>query len=115
MSLRITQPWYAGEEKTIVPRKIISLAQHPSERETCGMYYNIADDTAIMWKKDRKMSVLISKHLFVKMFLLCCLFARKGVTNLLVKQQYTASKTDPYYAATLIQSFRQNIKTSHQH
>lgn len=88
MSLRITQPWYAGEEKTIVPRKIISLAQHPSERETCGMYYNLADDTAIVWKRDKKMSVLISIHLFVKMFLLCCLFARKGVTNLLRKLEY---------------------------
>lgn len=49
VSLRITQPWHAGEEKNNCTKKNIPLAQHLSERETCGMYY-IVDDTAIVWK-----------------------------------------------------------------
>lgn len=49
VSLRITQPWHAGEEKNNCTKKNIPLAQHLSERETCGMYY-IVDDTAINWK-----------------------------------------------------------------
>lgn len=50
VSLRITQPWYAGEEKNNCTKKNITLAQHLSERETCGMY-SIADDTEIIvWK-----------------------------------------------------------------
>lgn len=41
------------------------------------MYYNIADDTAIVWKRDKKMSVLISIHLFVKIDVFVMLFVCK--------------------------------------